>query len=252
MNENKDTSQVQLASSSSQPQPKTNATPVATSDQISSLLASAPSSLRAIFAPILCIDEKNMYVESSCVICASKHRIDAETLYKGFDQYVPSQDRERSVKNFFEGKGEYITIDAIRNHMSRHMDRGDREIRKSEYLGKLDSINISKLSSIDIMDRAINVIWERILAQNEMAPDGKYSIVDVMDLMTKNVSSLTGVLLKAMQFRSDLLGEMRKDGSAFVIPKDVFDKVFDTAMDKAKTKEEREIVAFILKSLGGI
>ena len=215
----------------------------------SAMLSTLPSSLKSVFATVLCLNEKDMYVEPSCPICTSKHRAGAEKLFKSFDMYAKNKDE--SVKEFFEHKQEQYSIDAIRHHMSRHMDRGDQELRKSEWLSKIDLLNANQMSTMQMVNYALSTIFERIVAQSELAPDSKHTKADVEDMQTTNIVALNKVFASLIALRADLLGEMRREGEAMLIPKDSFIKVFDDAFGKATTKEERAIITFIMKGLGG-
>jgi hypothetical protein len=210
-----------------------------------------PSGLKAIFAQVLCLDGKDRYFEPSCPVCSSKHRLDGEKLYKSYDKYAGTT-RDENVQTFFEHKGEHYSIDAVRHHMTRHMDRGDQELRKSEYLSKLEALNANKMSTMEMIDYAMSSILERIIAQSAIAPDSKYNRADVEDMITSNIVSLNKAWVSLMQLRADMLGEMRKDGEAIVIPKASFEKVFEDAFKKSQTQEEHGIIAFILKGLGGL
>ena len=217
-------------------------------------LAYLPNGLRSIFRDVIALDANDRYFDPSCPVCNDQHRIDAEKLWKSFDAYVKGGTREEAVKAFFESKKGscHYSMDALRHHFSDHMDRGAQELRKISYLSRVDAINSSKMSTIEIIERGISVCWERIISQNELVPDSKNSKGDTENHKTANINMLLKTLAVLTQQRADILGEMKKDGSSIVVDVNTFNKIADDAINKAQTKEERAIIAYLLQRIGGI
>lgn len=212
------------------------------------VLPSSLTSLPQLFSSVINLSASGTYHEPSCPFCCSRNRDEAEKIWKSLD--FMAKDKEERVKQFFVSVGENISVDAIRNHVKTHLDKGDIELRKVEYLSRISNLSSVGGTTIEQLDIGLAVIWECITAAGTIASEGKsLSNAKAYEIKASVVSKLIKTWADLLGLRSKILGEMHDKGEVITIPVEVFAKVFDEALLKANTKEERNLINQILDGI---
>ena len=206
-----------------------------------------PSRFRDLIGSIIKLNENGIFHESSCPFCSSKHRFEAESIYESTPQY--QSDKYDFVKKFFDGKNEPISFDVIVNHCGNHINKGVEQLRKIEYIQTIDNIASTKMSTLEEIDIVLAALKERMIEINKISGDSRTSKIESEVLKSNVVSQISKSFSSLLKLRSEILGEMRKDGDMISIDREKFKQAFNNALDSTKNEREKQIVIDLLKNL---
>ena len=212
-------------------------------------LQQVPSGIRDFLQSALAVNESGIYCDPGCPICLSPHRESAEVLWRSFE----ASDKERIEKTIahLAGKGMILSREVVLNHIRVHMGAGESELRKIEYIRKINSMGGVRLTPLDRLNFMMDSVSERIVASGSIVENGKLSREEAEKLRADIVGSLSktgeGLLKLHMQMEKDL----EESGNMVRIHKESFKKAFDTALQSAKTERERQIINELISELVG-
>lgn len=211
------------------------------------LIRYVPSKFRELLGAVIKINDKGTFVEPSCPLCLSANRIEAEAIYLKTPQY--QNDKFDNTLKFLIEKGEQFSIDVVKNHCKNHIDQGELQLRKIEYINTIDNISSVKQSTIEEIDTMLAALKERLIETNKMVSDSRTSKMDVEILKSNVVSQISKSFSSLLKLRSELLGEMKNTGEMIIISRQKFKQIFNAALDAAKNEGEKTIVVNLLKGL---
>ena len=234
--ENQDTSFVQA-----DPSPDSSAT-----HQMSIIDSSSPG-IRDMLSSVINVSATGTYHEPSCVFCGSQHRIAAENMIASFDLGV--RDPETRISRFFHSVGEEVSVDIVRNHISTHMNKGDIELRKLEYVARLASMANGQMTALSQAKLAAAAVMECITSSGAIVPTKGLSSAKAQEIKASVISKLVKSLIDVMAIQAKLSGQMWDDGKMVAIPAHDFQRVFDKALNDAQTPDERRLISNVLDGL---
>jgi len=208
-----------------------------------------PATTRDFLSAVVNLSEAGIYHEPTCELCSHEMRSQAETYYESMDKL----DRNKATKlqtwlNIERSLD--LPIDVIRNHVENHMNRGDIERRKIEYVNKINNLSAIDVSSLDRIKFGMAAITERIQAINSCtAPQSKVSSLALEEKKSKVTNDLVKTYLQLVNIQSDLLGELMSRGDVFKIQREKFGQAFDNALSNAENDAERIIIASLMDDL---
>jgi len=205
-------------------------------------------SLPDVFAAIINVSKGGVYHEPSCLFCCSKHRDNAEKMYKQYDLAV--KDKSDRLRSYFLTLGEDMSLDVIRNHTRGHMDKGELELRKVEYLSKISNLSMVSITTIGQVDAGLAVLWECIAASGTIASDGKsLSNSKAIEMRAGIISKLVRTWVDLLNLRSKILGEMKNSGEMMSIPVAAFSDFMSKLLMGAKNNEEKETIFKVMEGI---
>jgi hypothetical protein len=200
-----------------------------------------------VLGSVIKINDKGIFVEPSCPFCLSKNRAEAEAIFLKTPQY--QNDKYDNTLKFLVEKGEQFSIDVVKNHCKNHIDQGELQLRKIEYINTIDNISSVKQSTIEEIDIMLAALKERLIETNKMASDSRTSKIDVEMLKSNVVAQISKSFSALLKLRSELLGEMKNSGDVIVIDRTKFKRIFNEALDIAKNEDEKAVIVSLLKNL---
>ena len=212
-----------------------------------SLIEASPPGIREILASVINVSSSGRYYEPSCGFCSSRHRDAAEEMIAAFDLGVTN--REERVSSFFSSVHEEVSTDVIRNHVTSHMNRGDIELRKVEYVSRLASLTGSQMTNLAQAKLATAAVLECLSGVGSIVPTKGLSPAKAQEMKTAVVTKLVKTWTDLIQIHSKLSGELWDEGKMIAIPSSDFQRVFDDALNGAKTPDERRLIAGLLDGL---
>jgi hypothetical protein len=205
------------------------------------------SKVRDLFSAIIKLNHAGTFHEPTCPVCSHPLRSEAEDLYMGMSKHNASRFKE--IKEFFLSKNEKITIDAIKNHFQCHVDEGDSQLRKIEYIETLDNLVSIKMSTIEEVDLMLAALKERMLEVAKLSPDRTESRSDIEQAKSNMINQTSKSVSNLLQLRAKLLGEMRENGEVVVIPRNKFKEAFNNALQKVRNDDEKQLIVELLKDI---
>jgi len=212
-----------------------------------SVIDSSPLGIRDMLAAVINVSATGTYHEPSCVFCGSQHRAAAEHMISSFDLGV--RDPEVRIAQFFNSVGETVSADVVRNHISTHMNKGDIELRKLEYVAKLANMANGQMTTLSQAKLAAAAVMECITSSGSIVPTKGLSPAKAQEMKASVISKLVKSLIDVMTAQAKLSGQMWDDGKMVAIPSSDFHRVFDKALNDAQTTDERRLISNVLDGL---
>ena len=211
------------------------------------LVKLVPSKFRELFGALIKINEHGIFTEPSCSFCISKYRSEAESIFLKTPQY----DNDKYIKThmFLSEKGEQFSIDIVKNHCNNHINQGESQLRKIEYINTIDNIASIKQSTLEELDVMLAALKERMIEINKIIGDSRTSKIDAEVIKSNVITQISKSFSSLLKLRSELLGEMKQSGEMLSISRFKFKEIFNEALDKAKNEGEKNIIAELLKNL---
>ena len=207
----------------------------------------APSGIRSLFPSVIKLNSDGIFVEPSCPFCLSQNRTEAESIFIKTPQY--DNNKYTATKEFLDSKGEKFSIDLVKHHCNSHVNQGENQLRKQEYINTIDNISSIKISTIDEVDLLISALKERQIETARLVADSKTSKVEVEVIKSNIMAQLSKSFASLLKLRSELLGEQKESGDVIIISRLKFKQVFNEAIENAKGDEEKTLIIGLLKSL---
>lgn len=226
--------------------------PISTTQPVASplsVLESSPPGIREMLSSVVNVSGSGRYYEPSCPICRSNNRDSAERLAASFDIAVRPKDAEERISSFFRSVGEEVGTDVVRNHLNSHMNRGDVELRKVEYVSRLASLAGNQMTTLSQARLAIAAVLECLGSVGTITPVRGLSPAKAQEMKAGVVTKLIKTWVDLMAIQAKLNGELWDEGKMVAIPTDDFGRVFDEALTSCRTPDERRIVRMILDGL---
>ena len=231
----------------SQPQPD-QSTPQSGSQTLA-IIDSSPPGIREILSSVVNVSGSGRYYEPSCAFCKSRNRDDAERLVESFDIAVRQHDAESRVSSFFTSVGEDVGTDVVRNHVTSHMNRGDVELRKVEYVSRLAALTGSQITTLSQARLAMAAVLECLGSVGVISPTRGLSPAKAQEMKTSVVTKLVKTWVDLMAIQAKLNGELWDEGKMVAIPTVDFHRIFDEALNAARTPDERKLIVRVLDGL---
>ena len=197
-----------------------------------------------IFSQAINLANDGQFHESTCVICCSPLRDEAEDAWDQGRATAP-------IKKLFKEKSTQKVNDSlIKNHMKNHKDGGIRELKKVEYVDKIKRLyGGGSVTTLDRLDLSLAIITDQILEVNSLEPSGDKSWADIQKIKSGETNKLMATFCNITKLQATITGEMKDSGEIISIPRDKFISVFNEAIISAKNDREREIITGILDGL---
>jgi len=211
------------------------------------LVRYASSGFRQLLSSVIKINEQGIFVEPSCPFCLCKNRAGAEEIFLKTPQY--QNDKFDNAQKFLIEKGEQFSIDVVKNHCKNHIEQGESQLRKIEFINTIDNISSVKQSTLEELDIMLACLKERIIETNKITNDSRTSKIDVEVLKSNAVTQISKSFSALLKLRSELLGEMKNSGDVIVIDRTKFKRIFNEALDVAKNEDEKTVIVSLLKNL---
>lgn len=215
---------------------------------IGPVLSKVPSSVRDFLAPIINLGDEGVYYEPTCPFCTCALRMRAEAYYNSLDRMRTQ--RKENLQRWLLEKGENLPFDVIRNHISNHMDRGDNEFRKIEYLNKISNLTTVNMGALDRLKLALAAIEERVTTIAACGSEGsKMSIIALEEKKSRTINDLMKTYSKLIELHAGMIKSMQKQGDIFSISKGDFEKAFEKALQLVSSNEARNVISELLDDL---
>jgi len=214
-------------------------------NSLSTIDASAPG-IREILSSVINVSESGMYYEPSCKFCSSLYRSEAEKLIASFDLATRPSDIEKKIIQLFESHGETIGSDIIRNHVNTHMNRGDSELKKVEYISRLALLTGSQITTLSQTKLALATVMECLGSVGSIVPSKGLTAAKAVEMKTNVLNKLIKTWVDLMAMQAKLTGEMWDEGQMIAIPVADFKRVFDDTLHAAKTPDERQLIVRLM------
>lgn len=227
--------------------PQPSQTPPQQAGTSLSVIEASPPGIRDILSSVINVSASGRYYEPSCKLCSSRHRDSAEGMALSFDIGVTN--REERISGFFTSVHEEVSTDVVRNHMNSHMNKGDVELRKVEYVSRLASLTSSQMTNLAQAKLATAAVLECLGGVGAIVPTKGLSPAKAQEMKASVVTKLVKTWTDLMQIHSKLSGELWDEGKMVAIPSTDFQRVFDDALHSAKTPDERRLIAGVLDGL---
>ena len=202
------------------------------------ILSHSGGSIQEYLSRVLSMNDAGVFHEPTCRFCSSQNRASAEDLYK--NQAGSNAAKELAVRNFFLAYEEEISIDAIRNHTKHHLDKGEEELRKIEYIGRISSLNTGRITTPEQVRILLATCLERLTAVGSIKDESQ---------RTKDVALIVTAATKLISLQDGMTVEMAKKGELVKIPRDKFRKAFDKIFADAGTPHEKVLLSSFLNEL---
>jgi hypothetical protein len=173
--------------------------------------------------------------------------VEAEHMSSSFD--IGVRDPEVRISHFFNSVGEEVSPDIVRNHISSHMNRGDIELRKLEYVSRLATMAGGQITSLSQSKLAAAAVMECIASSGAIVPTKGLSPAKAQEIKATVISKLVKTLIDVMAIQAKLSGELWDEGKMVAIPASDFHRVFDKALNDASTPDERKLIRDVLDGL---
>jgi len=215
--------------------------------QAISTINSSPPGIRDMLSSVVNVSASGVYHEPSCVFCRSQHRNEAEQMVSSFDLGV--RDPDVRISQFFNTIGEEVSVDIVRNHIASHMNKGDIELRKLEYIARVANMANGQMTTLSQAKLAAAAVIECIASSGSIIPTKGLSPAKAQEIKASVISKLVKSLIDVMAVQAKLSGQMWDEGKMVAIPADDFSKVFDRALNDAQTPDERRLIGNLLDGL---
>ena len=212
-------------------------------------LQQIPSGIRDFLEAAVEVNEQGIYCDPNCQVCMSPHRVSAENLWRGLDKY--DNDRAGKVVDHLSQKGVTASREVVSNHFRVHRGAGEAEIRKLEYIRKLNCMGGVRITPLDRLDFMMDAVSERIAASGAIVEGGKMTKAEAEKLRADIVSSLSKTGEVLLKLHNQMEKDLEMSGNMIRIHKDSFKKAFDMALSSSKTERERQIINSLMGEIMG-
>lgn len=195
-------------------------------------------SMREFLSSVINLSDSGAFCEPTCPICISRNRAMAESKFRQDDEKNFDKKCE-SVRKFFLARNEDITEACAKNHFGNHLNQGENELKKLEFVNKLEALNATDRSTLDRLKILISALQERLISTVELEQEAR----------GKELVSISKAMTSVLELRAKIMGEMKGRGEVITIPTDKFNMAFEKALSKAKKKEEIEFITSIMDDL---
>jgi len=210
------------------------------SSSIKSVLAGG-GDIKTILMKMVNLSDDGVFHDDDCPICKSQYRSHAEK------EWATSRNAD-VVRQIFIDKGEQHGINVIKHHMDNHFGASAQELRKKEYIDRLSHLSGTEMSTMDKLDLNLNALHERLVTVNSIN-DPELPDATVEKIRTELTCKIVATTEKLLQFRANMLGEMRQNGEVFTIDKKEFASMFASMLQTAKSHNEQVMINMIFGRL---
>jgi hypothetical protein len=199
----------------------------------------ADGGIREFLSAVVNLADSGVFCEPTCPICISKHRPQAEAKFTQDQEEKDFNKKCELVRKFFMARNEDVSISVIRNHFANHLNQGENELKKLEYVNKLATLSNTDRSTLDRLRVIMDALHERLISTVELD----------QELRGREIVAISKALNNVLELRAKIMGEMKGRGEVITIPLDKFNMTFEKALGKAKRKEEIDLVTSIMDDL---
>lgn len=212
-----------------------------------SVIEASPPGIREILSSVANVSGSGMYYEPSCRFCVSRTRAEAERLASTCD--IGVRDIDARITQFFTSVGEDVPLDVVRHHIASHMNRGDIELRKLEYVSRLASLSSAQMTTLTQARLATAAVLECLGSVGMIVPTKGLSAAKAQEMKASVVTRLVKTWIDLMATEAKLNNELWDEGKMVAIPAAEFHKVFDDALSSARTPDETTLIVKLLDGL---
>lgn len=213
------------------------------------IIEAVPSGLREFLQAAVGVNEKGIYCDPECQFCTSPHREEAETLWRNSDP--KDKDRIDKVISSLASHSLVLSREVVTNHIRTHMGAGEAEIRKLEYIRKLNSMGSVRITTLDRLQFVMDAVSERIAASAAISENETLSKADAEQMKSNIVNALSKTSAALFNLHLQMEKDLEASGDMIRIHKDSFKKAFDSAISSAKNERERQLIGDLLNELMG-
>jgi hypothetical protein len=194
--------------------------------------------IKEFLSAVVNLSDSGAFCEPTCPLCLSKNRATAEARFEK-DTETDFQKKCDTIKKFFLARNEEMGISVLRNHFANHLNQGENELKKLEYVNKLATLNTTDRSTLDRLRVLMDALQERLVSGVELNQETR----------GKELVAISKAMTSILELRAKIMGEMQGRGEVITIPIDKFNNTFEKALFKAKGKEQIDLVTLIMDSL---
>ena len=200
---------------------------------------SSGNSIREFLSAVVNLSESGFFCEPTCPICVSKYRPVSEAKFNQDSEEKDFEKKCDNIRKFFLSRNEDISIPVIRNHFGNHLNQGENELKKREYVNRLATLNVVDRSTLDRLRILMDALQDRLISTVELN----------QELRGKELVAISKTMTQILELRAKIMGEMKGRGEVITIPLDKFNMTFEKALRKARTKEDIDFVTEIMDDL---
>ena len=194
------------------------------------------------------LNDRNMFVEPSCLICTSPYRRELEQKYLEISGQGKAVFTE--IKKFAKDiHGIDLEFTDLENHFTLHVNQNIREQQKLEYSQVVKRLYNQNLTTIDRLGLSFAVLTERLMGVNSLTPSHNESVAEIEKIKSSETVRIMGVVSNLLKLQAAMLGEMKERGDLLTVPTKEFTAIFNEAILSAKTEGEKKILISLLEKL---
>ena len=194
---------------------------------------------RDFLSAVINLSESGFFCEPTCPICISKNRPIAESNFIKDSEEKGFEKKCESIRKFFLSRNEEIGTSVIRNHFANHINQGENELKKREYVNKLAALNEVDRPTLDRLRVLMDALQERLISTVELGQEAR----------GKEIVAISKTMTQVLELRAKIMGEMKGRGEVITIPLEKFNMAFEKALRKARNKDELDFVSDIMNDL---
>lgn len=195
--------------------------------------------IRDFLSAVVNLSDSGVFNEPTCPLCLSKHRSMAESRFIKDEEEEDFDKKCDSIKKFLLARNEDISISIVKNHFRSHLNQGENELKKLEYVNKLATLNTTDRSTLDRLRILMDALQERLVSGVELSQENR----------GKELVAISKAMTSILELRAKMMGEMKGRGEVITITLEKFNMTFEKAFGRAKRKEEIELIESIMDSL---
>lgn len=196
------------------------------------------SGIKEFLSAVVNLSDSGAFCEPTCPLCVSLHRSTAEARFNK-DTETDFSKKCESIRKFLLARNEEFGISVLRNHFENHINQGENELKKLEYVNKLATLNTTDRSTLDRLRVLMDALQERLISGVELNQETR----------GKELVAISKAMTSILELRAKIMGEMQGRGEVITIPTDKFNMTFERALAKAQNAEELNLVTFIMDNL---
>ena len=160
---------------------------------------SSGNSIREFLSAVVNLSESGFFCEPTCPICVSKYRPVSEAKFNQDSEEKDFEKKCDNIRKFFLSRNEDISIPVIRNHFGNHLNQGENELKKREYVNRLATLNVVDRSTLDRLRILMDALQDRLISTVELN----------QELRGKELVAISKTMTQSLELRAKIMGEMK-------------------------------------------
>ena len=133
--------------------------------------------------------------------------------------------------------------------MHSHMNKGDNELKKVEYISRLASLTGSQMTTLSQTKLALAAVLECLSSAGSITPSKGLSPAKAVEMKASVINKLLKTWSDVISIQAKLTGELWDEGQMIAIPVADFKRVFDDTVNAARTEDERKLILGLMEGL---